>query len=222
MIGLALLHGWGYGPEVWRDYAAAFAERPVFALDAGYFGPARMTLPENPDGWIGVGHSLGFAKLLGMDVPWRGIIGLGAFLRFCAAPGRTGGTPPEIVEAMLARLKEDPRDVLRRFLRRCGQRPKPSAPLLPSPDAAGVARLAGDLTLLRDLNAKPPRHVPPCLLLHARDDRIAPVALAEEAGQAMDATLSLFDSGGHALPFVNPDECVPVLKEFIECRATAS
>lgn len=217
MIGLAFAHGWGFAPGVWRGYAAAFPDRPVVLLDAGYFGPARMALPpDNADGWIGVGHSLGFAKLLGMDVPWRGLVGLGAFLRFCAKPDRPSGTPPEIINAMLARLARNPGDVLRRFLRRCGM---PSAPFdqpAPAPTAEGLARLADDLTLLRGLDAKPRPDVAHRLLLHARDDRIAPAALAREAAQSLGAALTLFDSGGHALPFVNPDGCSAVLKEFID------
>ena len=185
-------------------------------LDAGYFGPQRLELPPNPQGWVGIGHSLGFARLLGMDVPWRGLIGLGAFLRFCAAPGQDSGTPPQTLDAMSARLESDPQDVLARFVRRCGlvgQRPS-------LPSAQGCERLRHDLTLLRDLNLAPQADVPPVLLLHAADDRIAPLALAEEAQTLLPgARLRVFITGGHALPQTRSADCLALTREFLNATA---
>lgn len=216
MTGLALLHGWGFGPEVWSAWAQAFPERPVALLDAGYFGPQRLELPHNPQGWVGIGHSVGFARLLGMDVPWRGLIGLGAFLRFCTAPGQDSGTPPQILDAMLARLESDPQDVLARFLRRCGLTGQ--RPALPS--AQGCERLRQDLIFLRDLNLTPQTDLPPVLLLHAADDRIAPLALAEEArAQLPDARLRVFITGGHALPQTRSADCLALTREFLNATA---
>lgn len=212
MTGLALLHGWGFGPEVWSAWAQAFPGRPVVLLDAGYFGPQRLELPHNPRGWVGIGHSLGFSRLLGMDVPWRGLIGLGAFLRFCAAPGHESGTPAETLDAMSARLESDPQDVLARFLRRCGlggQRPA-------MPYAQGCERLRQDLLFLRDLNLTPQADLPPVLLLHAADDRIAPLALAEEARTLLPgARLRVFITGGHALPQTRSADCLGLTREFL-------
>ncbi|MDR3641337.1 MAG: alpha/beta fold hydrolase [Humidesulfovibrio sp.] len=225
MTGLVLLHGWGYGSHVWQAWTKAFTDqftdRPVVLLDAGYFGPERLDLPasvlETADGWIGVGHSLGFARLLGMAVPWRGLIGFGAFLRFCVKPGRETGTPPEILDAMLARLDVAPAEVLRRFTKRCGQ-PAPDfiSPGIASPDDTGLSRLRRDLRLLQDLDAPTPKTVPPVLLLHAKDDRIAPQALAEETRDALPgARLETFATGGHALPFTRSEDCLPPALEFI-------
>jgi pimeloyl-[acyl-carrier protein] methyl ester esterase len=220
MTGLVFLHGWGFGPEIWQQLAKAFPYRPLAVFNSGYFGPQQMALPANPDGWIGVGHSLGFARLLAMDVPWRGLIGLGAFLRFCPCPGRDAGTPANVLSSMTARLDLDAADVLRRFLRRCGLKaPQPSLP-----NTEGLVRLRQDLTLLRDLDlctslpllASPP----PVLLLHAADDRIAPLALAHEAHEVLPGSqLHVFDSGAHALPLTRPDDCLGPIQELL--RATA-
>lgn len=210
------MHGWGFGPEVWSAWTQAFPERPVVLLDAGYFGPQRLELPHNPQGWVGIGHSLGFARLLGTDVPWRGLIGLGAFLRFCTAPGQDSGTPPQTLDAMLARLESDPQDVLTRFLRRCGltgQRPA-------QPDAQGCERLRQDLIHLRELNLAPQANLPPVLLLHAADDRIAPLALAEEALPLLPgARLRVFITGGHALPQTRSADCLALTREFLNATA---
>lgn len=212
MTGLVLLHGWGYSSEVFEGWRAAFPERPVELLDAGYFGAPRLDLPPNEGGWVGVGHSLGFAKLLGMDVPWRGLVGFGAFLRFCELPGKTGGTPQALMEAMLARLADNPADVLRRFVRRCGDDASCAPPL----DESGLQRLREDLLLLRGLDMQPPAQVPPLLLVHAADDRIVSPALAREAqGGLRRSRFKLFESGGHVLPFKHPQPCQALVREFL-------
>jgi len=220
MTGFVFLHGWGFGPEVWRLWAKAFPNRPVALLDAGYFSPQQLSVPANPDGWVGVGHSQGFAQLLSMDVHWRGLMGLGAFLRFCPAPGRDSGTPADVLDAMLARLDAAPADVLARFLRRCGLKGRPCA----LPGTEGRDRLRQDLLALRDLDlcAKPAllASPPPVLLLHAADDRIAPVALAHEAYELLPGSqLHVFDSGAHALPVTRPDDCLALAKEFLRDTA---
>jgi pimeloyl-[acyl-carrier protein] methyl ester esterase len=217
MTGLAFLHGWGYGPCVWEAWSTAFPGRSAVILDAGYFGPRRMELPANADGWVGIGHSFGFAQLLGLDIPWRGLVGFGAFVRFCASAERPDGTPTALLDAMLSRLDTDPADVLRRFTKRCGQ-PAASSDLMGvQAEAAGLSRLRADLRLLRGLDLPAPKAVPPVLLLHAADDRIVPPALAQEARDVLrGAQLLSFGSGGHALPFTRTEDCLPVVREFID------
>ena len=216
MTGLLFLHGWGFGPDAWTEWARAFPERPVALLNVGYYSPERMAVPPNPDGWVGIGHSLGFARLLAMDVPWRGLIGLGAFLRFCSAPGLDSGTPPETLDAMIARLDVDPADVLARFLRRSGVKGSRLSPS--SPD--GCELLRRDLLTLRELSLSAPPVAPPILLLHAADDRIAPLALAQEAHAKLKGSLlHVFESGGHALPFTRTDDCLALAREFLNDAA---
>jgi pimeloyl-[acyl-carrier protein] methyl ester esterase len=211
--GLAFLHGWGYGPETWEQWAAAFPGRPVALLDMGYFGPQRLELPHSPGGWLGVGHSQGFVRLLGLPVPWRGLVGFGGFLRFCTRPGKPGGTPPETIDAMTARLDTAAGDVLNRFLRRCDH--KGACP--PPPEGEGLQRLREGLLYLRGLDLTPgPVGLPPILLLHAANDRIVSPLLAREAQDRLPgAGLQLLDDGGHALPFTRVDQCLPPVREFL-------
>lgn len=212
MTGIVLMHGWGFGPATWQGWLSAFGNRPVAVLDAGYHGPASLVLPPNPCGWLGVGHSQGFARLAAMPESWRGLVGLGAFLHFCPVPGRTEGTPPETLDAMLARLDSDPADVLSRFRRRCGVKDTGAIPPF-SPD--GQERLRNDLAALKALDLA---DVPACptLLLHAQDDRIAPVALAREAAARIPgARLRELASGGHALPMTKTEECLALVLEFV-------
>jgi len=216
MTGLILLHGWGYGPQTWDGLAQGFGNAPVVVLDAGYFSPPDLAIRENPDGWLGVGHSLGFARLLQMDIPWRGLVGIGGFLRFCQKPGRETGTPAAVLEAMLARLDAAPEDVLARFHKRCGYRLAP----LPTPGAEGLALLRADLERLRDLDLDldlpaPARPVP-TLFLQAQDDRIVPLELAREAQALLPGSrLEALDTGGHALPMTRAQDCLRLVREFL-------
>ncbi len=212
MTGLVFLHGWGFGPEAWSPWAEAFPERPVALLDAGYYGPKRYALPPCPDGWIGIGHSLGFARLLAMDIPWRGLLGFGGFLRFCAPEPTCCGVPHTTVDAMIDRLEGDPTDVLRRFLRRCGMNGMSPR----QPTAEGLSRLRRDLLFLRGPGLSAPAGPPPTLLIHAADDRIVPLSLAEETCAALKgARLATLERGGHALPFLHMESCLSMCREFL-------
>lgn len=215
MIGLALLHGWGLGPESLARICAAFPDRPSVLLDAGYFNEPVLGLPDNPDGWVGVGHSLGFATLAAADRNWRGLVGLNAFAWFCAGPDRPAGTRPEIVEAMLARLTNDPADVLRRFRKRCGFAPGE----VPVAGGPGLERLTRDLQRLFRLDIRPEldRLACPVLVLAADDDRINATGLTDEGfGGRPNVRIRRFESGGHALPETRGEACAKALEGFLD------
>jgi len=221
MTGLMFLHGWGLGADTWSAWVPSLSDAPgigpVLTLDAGYFGPERLAerlsttaaLAE-VEGWIGIGHSLGFATLAGMNIPWRGLVGLGAFLHFCPTKSLSIGTPASVLNAMLNRLDEAPVDVLTRFTKRCGV----ATPTVAPPTALGLGRLRRDLTLLRDLDRAAPAC--PVLYLHARNDRIAPLALAEEAhARTSGSQLAVLDTGGHALPLTQEQATLARVRTFL-------
>ena len=185
-------------------------------LSTGRAETLKNILPKNPGGWLGVGHTLGFARLLALDLPWRGLVGIGGFLRFCQKPGKSGGTPTDLLDAMLARLDTTPLDVLARFHKRCGHR----IDRLPALPADGLERLRTDLAHLRDLDLSRPTRPVPTLLVHALDDRIVPPDLAREAHvrlseAAPGSRLELLASGGHALPMTRPQDCQRLIRDFL-------
>jgi len=210
MTGLVFLHGWGFGASTWDRWLADFGSRPLHCLDAGYYGPANLSLPENPNGWIGIGHSLGFARLAQFPIRWKALVGLGAFLHFCPTAQFPTGTPAATLDSMTARLDISACDVLARFQKRCGLK----IATAPSPTPEGLTRLRTDLLALRDLDMAP--LACPTLLLHAKDDRIAPVVLAEEAHKRTPgARLTVLETGGHALHLIQHEFCAQQVREFL-------
>ncbi|MDP3425807.1 MAG: alpha/beta hydrolase, partial [Humidesulfovibrio sp.] len=168
--------------------------------------------------------------------PWRGLVGIGGFLRFCQKPGRDTGTPQTVLDAMLdamtnamtnampddisGGLDASPAKVLARFHKRCGHSIAP----LPAPGKEGLARLRADLERLRDLdldvdlymNLDLPARQAPTLFLHAQDDRIVPPDLPREAQSLLSCSvLTWLPSGGHALPMTRAQDCQRLIQEFL-------
>ena len=85
MIGLIFCHGWSYTPSFWNNLKVFFQHYPTVMWNLGYYqeSPSKL-LPQKQGAmtWIGVGHSLGFAKLLTSGFPFDALVGLQAFAHF--------------------------------------------------------------------------------------------------------------------------------------------
>jgi len=187
----------------------------VVVLDAGYFSPPDLAIRENPDGWLGVGHSLGFARLLQMDIPWRGLVGIGGFLRFCQKPGRETGTPAAVLRPCSPAWTRARRTCWRASTSAAvtGSRRCPRRRGRPGLLRADLERLR-DLDL--DLDLPAPARPVPTLFLQAQDDRIVPLELAREAQALLPGSrLEALDTGGHALPMTRAQDCLRLVREFL-------
>jgi pimeloyl-[acyl-carrier protein] methyl ester esterase len=201
MSRILLVHGWGYDPSLWRSLRADLPAHAWFALDLGYFGPARLDLP--PDLDLVVGHSFGClwaqerAELAGVP-----LVAVNGFPRFARAADFPHGVPGPVLERMLGRLEEAPGEVLRAFHARCGTSPPPGDPR-PGP-------LRADLLRLRDGDARGRPDRQPVLACAAADDPLVSPALSL---QAFGARVRLLAGGGHALPATRPLELARVIQE---------
>ncbi len=101
-LGLVFYHGWGLDTQFWQPLAARLAQYPQAFSDAGYFGaPQNPTL--SPDHrWVGIGHSLGFARALQTPPAggWAAFVSVVGFTRFCAPP--SGGEGQAQLRALIA------------------------------------------------------------------------------------------------------------------------
>ena len=216
-LGLAFFHGWGLDAHFWQPLAPRLSQYPHTFFDAGYFGS-----PQTPDfaaaqRWVGIGHSLGFARALQCPPPqgWAGLVSVAGFTRFCAAPAGAGarpGQPRRVVERMVQAFARAPQAVLAEFLARCQL-----GHCMPSAALPWQASLAADLAALLDIDASAALAATkvPLLALAAQDDAIVTRDLTEATFGARPATqLVWHPSGGHALGYAGANACAPAIAEF--------
>lgn len=206
------VHGWAGTPRLWDGVHAALSARGVAAGDM-----VSLTLP-SPDGLgplplphagegqnlrpvIGIGHSLGAARLLTQGPALAGFVAINGFTRFSAAPDFPAGTHPRVLATMRRRLLADPAAVLADFHTRAG------LPLPPGPhDAASLVQgLAQGLDLLGSIDGRAAfgDFASPHLALGGGDDAIVPPA--HTVACFPDAVMVA--GAGHGLPVTHPDLC---------------
>ena len=207
---LLLVHGWGFGPGLWRPLRRALPGWPCCTLDLGFFGRIRGEIPAGQP-LLAVGHSLGFLWLLHHleQAPWReacvGLVSIAGFSRFTRTLDFPDGVAPRLLARMRHRLPQDATGVLKAF---CQQSDWPNCPdqSVPNP-----APLLDGLTWLDtwDGRAALAAWDKPLHTLAAQDDQIVPAALTR--GCFPDEHIHWLENGGHLLPLTRPDHCARFL-----------
>lgn len=218
-LGLVFYHGWGLDASFWQPLAARLGQYRQVFFDAGYFGtPQIPDLPSNHR-WVGIGHSLGFARALHAAPAggWAALVSVAGFTRFCATSADGMGQPRRVVERMVRAYAQAPQTVLADFLARC----ELTACLPALAAVRNETRLAADLALLLDMDVQPQWNAlatltTPVLALAAQDDAIVPSALTQATfGQRPHTRLVWHAQGGHALGFAGADGCAAAITEFL-------
>lgn len=188
---ILLLHGWGFGPEIWDDLAPLLPGR-VLRWDLGFFGPPDLPAPP-PGPWLAVGHSHGAFHLLRQpDLAPAGFVAVNGFRRFPVAS--------RVLDRMMARLAVSPATVVDDFRIRCE-----APPITRFPDRI---RLQDALRAMRDAEA--PRSSCPSLALAGGCDPLLPGATSTDfGGQAVT-----LPEGGHLLPQTAPAWCAAQISRF--------
>lgn len=206
---LLFWHGWAGTPAIWdpvcqRLRTHGMADADMICLDEGYYGTGMINIPDTERKIIGVGHSLGVARLL-LDIPHlAGLVALNGFTRFTQQDDFPQGTPPRLLAQMRRRLLVDPVQVLADFHNRAGMPLPPGAPDVPAL-ANGLDRLAGI-----DARAALAAFRGPVTASAAQDDEIVPPAQA----LASFPTVRMLDWGAHALPMRAPDLCATLILDL--------
>lgn len=144
---LLMAHGWGYNHHFFDVFARQLPEdirdsTLLVCLEAGYFPeqataglmmrtanewihyPAEtlhslvLAYAEVP--WMGLGHSLGFSKLLDFSVRWHSLFSLHGFTHFTKSGKHQEGTSPRVLARMIQKAEQNMPEVLRDFHARCG------------------------------------------------------------------------------------------------------
>lgn len=156
-----LAHGFGFSDRYW-DRLAPFLPGPVSFYREGW-------TPFNKTPLIGIGHSLGFAKLCTSGLLFHHLFGLQPFLDFCGKEPRLRLTRQRSLASLIAHVQRDAHSALALFYRNCGYEG-------PVPQAPNVQALLADLELLKR-RFDPP--TAPTTILAGRGDKIVPLRIVE-------------------------------------------
>lgn len=205
-----LVHGWGFGPDVWDGVRAALPAGDCLTVDLGFYGPS--ALPTIPAGRpvVAVGHSFGGLWLLHeRPFAWDGLVLINGFPRFTEGDGFAPATPRRVLDRMIGRFDAAPLAVATDFLRRCGCDAPPPAGL-------DAGRLGEALRALRDWDARGtitgPALAGSMLALAGAQDPIVPPAMTGHALNGVE--LDWHPDGGHLLPLSAPGWCADRLAAF--------
>ena len=202
---LLFAHGWALDRSLWDPVLAALGPHGAGALvrDAGFYG--RPADPEPTGPILGVGQSLGALELLAAPPPGlRGVVVIDGFARFGHAPDFPQGVRSRVLERMNKRLAQG---ALGEFVTRAGGS-------LPSgkPDPA---RLTEGLERLHALDGRACRL--PVWRLHAQDDPIAPLALADASFAGLEVVEKrIRPSTDHLSPRHAPHACADLIRTALK------
>ncbi|NGZ05571.1 MAG: biotin synthase, partial [Magnetococcales bacterium] len=138
-LPVVLLHGWGFGPGVWRAMQRCLPDLEWHTLDLGFYRTPNLSLPANTP-FIAIGHSLGFLWLSQrlhdpeFATRCRGLIAINGCARFARAPDFPMGVAVRVLERMIRQLHDNPIEVFFHFQRQSGL----TLPL-PLPDHLDIA-----------------------------------------------------------------------------------
>src|SRR5688572_30283333 len=123
MIGFIFCHGWGFSPDFWDNIQIHFKGFPCLFWDLGYFGKVSRPLPTaitSHHQWIGVGHSLGFLKLLESAELFTAMIGLQGFTTFLGLSPVLNKERKRYLKKMITQFEKNPIKTLLDFRQTCG------------------------------------------------------------------------------------------------------
>ena len=218
-LTLVFAEGWAMDDRFWEPLAARFADhelrfcaRQYYLDDAGNDceSSAESLLKAGEAGWVGIGHSYGFRRLLDCQLAnCCGLVSICGFYDFVAS----AGTDARIVKAMVRRMESSPVSVLQKFLENCGMADQADQVGRLESEALNIESLKTDLTALLagGPSGQDVEQSVPILSLAASHDKIVPAALTRSEFEQ-----PLFHpTAGHSLGFQYSDWCASHIQEFL-------
>ncbi|GHU13552.1 alpha/beta hydrolase [Alphaproteobacteria bacterium] len=207
-LGFVFHHGWGYDNSYWDNLFPLFSDFPCRFLCAEYYQrDVSVTLSENARvadtvTLVGIGHSIGFVKLLEKEKNLRAIIGLQSFVNFLSDDPQLHKRRSMILEKMIAAFEKYPVEVLREFRQDSSE--------------ISVGQLNYDL-LLEDLKSLRLKYSVPAGLEHmvlaTRDDPVLDASVVE--GDFPDK-VKFLECPGHCLGYKNAKAVHEEIMKFVD------
>ncbi|ABD45815.1 alpha/beta fold hydrolase [Neorickettsia sennetsu] len=209
---ILLCHGWGFDQKFWSPIIQLFAKDDVKLLDLGYFGTEITNqVIEADTNYVGIGHSLGMAKLiLFFGDRLNRIISINGFVNFLGKNPKLQNKRTHELTKMLKAFRYDPHGTLQNFHMRSLEGAKDIQKQLPS-GKMDTQKLLTDLE-----NLKSPVPVPeiPTLILGSTSDRIVPIEILYD--NFPNHEVVLFEGGGHNLVGSLPFSIYGLIERFLQ------
>ncbi|WP_144096474.1 alpha/beta fold hydrolase [Croceicoccus sediminis] len=205
MTTLLFLHGWGFDAAIWSGVVRHLDGFDCRLADRGYFGAPVAVGSDGP--CLVVGHSLGVMHWLA-DLPSgaAGLVAVNGFDRFVEGDGFPG-VPRRPLDRMIARMPQNPVQVLSDFRARCGDDTQAGTPVL--------APLLSDLELLRDGDFRAGVADLAVLSLQGAVDPLLPLSMRDRVfAKAERVTRLTCDGAGHLLPLEAPEWTARAIADF--------
>lgn len=201
MLHFVFQHGFGFDKSIWKRIAPHFKQYSTEFLDDGYFGNSvRMSTLNSQNINIGIGHSVGFCKLLQHE--FDVLIGVNSFVDFC---GNSRLRMQEL-NTMKAHFLKNPDVCLANFYERCNVSQPTRSPK--------IDLLLSDFELLKR-QFKLPNNVP-TLILASSNDVVLPREIVEKNFRDSPQTkLDFFSHAGHMLAIDEAEEIHTKIMQFV-------
>ncbi|OYV48673.1 MAG: hypothetical protein B7X06_00910, partial [Verrucomicrobia bacterium 21-51-4] len=185
-------HGFAFNARYWDVLRSFFAnEHWVLDLQSEMNWPT----PEAEVDYIGIGHSRGLNTLIRSPIPFKGLIGLNAFVDFIGRDAALAKLRRRMLQRLIAGFKADPKSTLAHFYEACGVIATPAFHAL-NPDYL--------LYALHDLEKPVQCPSIPMLILGAKDDTIVPPRLIHDNFLSHSQVyIEFLETGQHALGQLN-------------------
>lgn len=203
-------HGFGFDGSFWNKLIPFFSGDFCVSLDLGYFGKhQKLPFIDNNTCLIGIGHSLGFVKLLELEKKPDCLIGLNAFINFLGNNLNLYKKRYKELQSMKYSFMKYPYLTLKRFYQRCG-----------------IPNQTDSLLKLKKEKIKKDFHSffkafsitenVPTLLLGSKDDPVISTEVIEDNFVCYNnVTIQILDQGKHALGFLEAEEVHKRIKSFL-------
>jgi pimeloyl-[acyl-carrier protein] methyl ester esterase len=208
-------HGFGFDATYWQAMRQHCQPHPVWCMDLGYGGATQHVMKDNlREGAcvIGIGHSLGFSKLLQSGLPFDYLIGLNAFRNFLGFDAKLASKRARELAQLSTRLTRSAQHGLALFYQRTG---------VPAPvnhwQTVNQAQLLADLSAL----AYPVSDLPDIkqLILASVDDPVVPPELVwDNFAACPHVTVEILPNGQHALGYRESSLVMQRIMSFINAN----
>lgn len=212
MIKYLFCHGFGFDINYWENLSPLLIAGERYSIDLGYFNtPTTNDLikkyNDNKSIRIGIGHSLGFAKLISMNIDFDIMIGINAFCNFLGND-QLHDTRKKEHSNLVKQFHINPTLTLKKFYKRCGLS-----------QAYNNLDIINTCALIQDLDFLLSRVILskniPILIINTLDDIIIPPAITlDNFANLSNVNIKLLNTGNHAIILNNPIDVANLINHY--------